>query len=86
MTWPANSLFDAYAVNRVLLSNLDHGEYGVCVASPILDPAYTDAEIPPQGDGFAYIVRGVDWVCGLGSLGADSAGVLRVDPAANVCP
>ena len=46
-----------------------------------------DGETPVPGDGFLYLVRGVDAGCGgAGDYGADSAGTARssIDPAA--CP
>ncbi|MDX1515305.1 MAG: TonB-dependent receptor, partial [Woeseiaceae bacterium] len=35
--------------------------------------AYNDTEIPPPGSGFAYLVQGESYECGLGSLGYDTA-------------
>ena len=86
LIWPYSGLIDSYSVSRLLLSSLGYGESGECVASGIVGSSYTMGELPPAGDGFGYLVRGVDSVCGAGSLGADSRGALRADPGAGVCP
>jgi len=84
--WPYNGFVDTYSVARVLLSELGPGEYGQCIASGISGSSFIEGEPPPAGDGFGYLVRGVDSACGLGTLGADSSGRLRQDPDVEVCP
>jgi hypothetical protein len=45
--------------------------------------SHPDAELPPPGDAFHYLVRGVDAGCGgAGSAGTDSTGAPRPFP----CP
>lgn len=69
-TWSESSLADRYHLTRGLLSSLKLGQYGPCLASVPAPPFPLDADVPPLGDGFLYIVQGEDTSCGgLGSLG-----------------
>ena len=53
-----------------------------CLATAHPSPPYTDAALPPPGDGWYYHVRGRN-ACGAGPLGSGSNGVPRPSP---VCP
>jgi hypothetical protein len=82
LSWTPVVLADAYDLSRGLLSGLQDG-YGSCLAALHPDLFYVDADSPPVGDGFAYLVRGHDSGCGGGGLlGSDSAGTPRPSP----CP
>ena len=58
---------------------------GECRASGITETAWEDAEVPPAGKAFVYLVRGVSPGCGPGTLGFGAYGVTRVDTG-GVCP
>jgi len=63
--------------------HLDGGMTGAtCLAMAQPGPPYTDATVPPVGDGFYYHVRGRN-VCGPGALGFASNGSPRPAPP---CP
>jgi S-formylglutathione hydrolase FrmB len=65
ITWPGQPTADAYDLSRGLASALlASGDYGTCLAEDLPDPSYDDAERPPAGDGFVYLVRGEDDACG----------------------
>ncbi|MCU0253822.1 MAG: hypothetical protein MUE47_04705, partial [Acidobacteria bacterium] len=87
VSWQATASADAYDVTRGALSALAPAVYGPCFANDRVEPFVDDDETPGAGDGFLYLVRGVDAGCGgAGGYGNDSAGASRFnsDPAA--CP
>jgi hypothetical protein len=82
LVWTAAPRADVHDLSRGLLSGLAAG-YGDCLVPGLVTPTYVDADLPPPGDGFQYLVRGVDLGCGgAGPLGQDSAGNPRPSP----CP
>jgi hypothetical protein len=82
LSWNAAARADAYDISRGLLGGLPDG-YGVCLEPLWPALSYTDADVPPLGDGFFYLVRGHDAGCGGGGpLGPDSTGTPRPSP----CP
>ena len=85
LEWSPSADAESYAVTRGLLSALAPGQYGACLAGGITATAYEDADLPPLGDGYDYLVQGETAQCGAGSLGFASAGErVNSDPAA--CP
>jgi N-acetylneuraminic acid mutarotase len=84
--WSVAPGSDTYLITRAVLSALGPGEYGSCLAANIATTSYDDTEMPPASDGFGYIVRGVDSVCGEGALGYDSVGLERLDTTPGSCP
>ena len=46
----------------------------------------TDGDLPAISDGYAYLVQGVNLICGPGALGQDSSGVERVNSDPGACP
>ena len=87
ISWSPAPSADAYDVTRGALAALAPGAYGPCLANDRAESHVDDGERPLPGDGFLYLVRGVDAGCGgAGGYGADSAGSSRSnsDPAA--CP
>ena len=82
LSWTAAARSDSYDLTRGLVSGLAAG-YGACFAPGVAGLSYVDAELPADGQSFAYLVRGVDAGCGgAGSLGTNSAGTPRPSP----CP
>ncbi len=82
LSWTVSTRADAYDLTRGLVSGLS-GSYGSCYQSLIPGLAHVDDQLPPAGDGFAYLVRGYDAGCGGGGpLGDDSFGSERNSP----CP
>jgi hypothetical protein len=83
LAWSEAARADSYDLIRALLSELAAGSYGSCLAPMLGSPLYDDPDSPPQGEGFAYLVRGRDTGCGGGgSLGTASSGSERSSP----CP
>jgi hypothetical protein len=75
--WPAVSGGDVYSVSRVDLASLGAGEYGDCQIEGVQGTTYEDPDVPPAGQGFAYIVQAQNFDCGLGPAGYDSSELLR---------
>jgi len=67
--WAPTATAETYSVARVALSELGPGSYGTCVAGGLTGLSYDDSEVPAPSAGYAYLVYGVDAVCGSGSLG-----------------
>jgi hypothetical protein len=84
LDWSPAARADAYDVSRGSVAALVlSGDYGACVAPLVPGPPHLDSDVPADGAGFAYLVRGHDLGCGGGGgLGTDSAGNLRPSP----CP
>ncbi len=82
LSWTAAARADAYDLSRGLLDGLP-GSYGACLAPLLPGLSHVDADLPPAGGGFLYLVRGHDTGCGGGGpTGYDSAGSPRPSP----CP
>jgi hypothetical protein len=64
---------DVYSVVRGRLSDLSAGDYGDCFLEAVEDTGFSDAEIPPGGDGFTYLIQGQNFDCGMGTLGYASS-------------
>jgi hypothetical protein len=78
----AASFADTYDVSRGAIADLPSG-LGSCFATGSSSLTVVDADVPAPGEGFAYVVRGVDAGCGgPGPAGFDSAGTPRALP----CP
>ena len=88
-SWPAAATVLSWNVYRGTLPGISATNAGACFLGGRPSPDFTDAEIPPAGEGFFYHVTGVYLhpVSGLpveGSLGTDSEGRLR--PNSVPCP
>ncbi|MCP3981156.1 MAG: hypothetical protein GY716_17800 [bacterium] len=82
LSWSSAVRANAYDLIRGLVSGLAGG-YGSCHQSAIVGQTWLDADLPPAGEIFTYLVRGNDLGCGGGgSLGDDSSGAPRPSP----CP
>ncbi|MBP7146541.1 MAG: hypothetical protein KBD01_03280 [Acidobacteria bacterium] len=85
IAWLAVPGAETYDVGRGLVSALGPGQYGPCLADDIDALSLEDAEVPPGGESFFYLVRGNVPGC-TANWGHDSAGNERTnhDPAG--CP
>jgi hypothetical protein len=90
VSWSAEGLADLYDVSRGLLSALDGQDYGACQNHrdpDRTDTVFEDAEVLPAGDGYFYVVRGVDTDCpATGTWGAASDGTERTNANPAGCP
>jgi aminopeptidase N len=82
LSWTPAIRADAYDLVRGPIGSLSTG-YGTCLAPLLPGLSYDDSDVSPAGEGYAYLVRGNDTLCGGGgSIGTDSAGAPRTSP----CP
>jgi len=86
LQWTGVPGADAHAITRGTLSSLGAGHYGACLDAAVTGTSYDDADLPPEGDGFSYLVQGVDALCGSGSLGFDGSGGVRQNLDPGACP
>lgn len=68
---------DVYAVSRARIPKLSSSLLGRCLDSNLGQSWIDDPQTPPVGDGYAYLIQGVDTVCGGGTLGTGSGGAER---------
>jgi hypothetical protein len=85
LDWSAASGADAYSVTRGVLSQIGASQYGGCLAEGLAETSHEDGELPPPGDGFAYLVQAQNFDCGLGPLGYTSAEQPRENLSAGAC-
>jgi subtilisin family serine protease len=85
LSWNGVAGADVYDVSRGALSALDGSNYGACLAEDAAGTSFADPEQPPPGDGFFYLVRGDDAVCGAGTTGVRSDGTTRVNANSGAC-
>jgi hypothetical protein len=86
LVWNAALAAASYNVYRGDLADLDCGFFGTCRTPWDFDPAdlvFSDTSLPATGEGFFYLVTGVDAGGNEGLLGASACG-LRDN--ANACP
>ena len=73
-----------------LLTDLDGEDYGACQNGrddDLSDTRFEDAEMPPAGQGFFYLVRARDLICpATGTWGRRSDGAERVNTNPSACP
>ncbi len=87
VSWSAAPGAERYDVSRGLLSSSHAGDYGPCLGDSVAGTSLPDPSVPPPGDGFLYLVRGVDDFCGgPGTWGTGSNGVERVNGNLLACP
>jgi hypothetical protein len=86
LLWPAAEGADAHAVSRAMISLLSTNEFGQCVEASLTQNSFDDAQTPPPGDGFAYLVQGVNAVCGSGTLGPGFGDAERSNLDPQACP
>ena len=70
---------------RGTLSALSTMHMGDCVVGGWTSLTWDDAEVPPPGAGFVYLVQGESPECGAGTLGFGVYGVARVNTG-GACP
>jgi hypothetical protein len=88
LTWSTASGADSYSVTRVLLSDLAPGLYGICLEDQVPGGAteFVDSDPPAAGDGYGYLINGVSFSCGPGTLGFATGGVERINEHPAACP
>lgn len=90
LTWQQSRTADRYDVSRGLISELGVTSYGSC--QTVRDPnpgdtQFDENQLPPIGEAFFFLVRGVDQSCGgAGSWGSASNGSERVNGNPAGCP
>jgi len=82
--WHGVSGADTYDLLRGNLADLDGAGYGDCLADDLTARNYEDGAVPLPGEGFYYLVRADDAVCGSGPAGPGVGGAER-GGAASVC-
>jgi hypothetical protein len=74
---------DFFDVSRGDIAALDGSNYGGCLAEDHTDRWLADTDVPLTGEGYFYLVRGDDAICGSGTLGQGNGGErLNDDPSA----
>jgi hypothetical protein len=84
LTWSGTAWADLYAITRGPVSGLPAGRFGGCVAPSTSALTFEDADAPPLGQAWIYLVQGRSLSCGAGTLGFTSGGAERsnLDPDA----
>jgi len=85
LDWTAAAGADAYSVTRGDLSALDFTGLGSCLEEGVDGLSVEDPAIPGSGEGFAYLVQGQSFECGLGVLGYASSEEARSNSDAGAC-
>jgi len=89
LEWNGAPFSDYYDVERELLSRLDGSDYGACQTSRDPDPTdtvFTEDQFPPAGDGFFFLVRGINRGCpAAGPRGTTSSGTTRDNTNPSAC-
>lgn len=85
LSWTSAAGADAYSVSRGLLSAKGPNQYGPCLTNNVATPGLSDAEIPPVGDGYFYLVQAQSYECTLGTLGWTSSEAERNNFSAGSC-
>ncbi len=78
LSWSPESTVSSHDVVRGGLTSLPPGASAVCLATGAASPPVLDGAVPAAGDGFWYLVRGVN-SCGRGPYAED-------DPTIPACP
>jgi hypothetical protein len=82
LNWSAAPRAREYEVIRGVLSAIQSGAgFTICLSNGSALPSASDSQIPPSGDGFGYLVRGLDCAGSGGTWGPERDGTI-VDP----CP
>jgi hypothetical protein len=84
LAWDAERSVGVYNLYRALVSSLSGLGYGSCEQLDITGPATGDADAPPAGDGYFYLVTAENMLGEEGTKGRDSAGAERAN--ASPCP
>jgi hypothetical protein len=85
VSWPALTGADQYAVTRGLLSTLAWLEFGDCLSAEVTDGWIDDGDLPPDGDGYTYLLQGASGACGMGTLGFGPGGWERINENSAAC-
>jgi Tol biopolymer transport system component len=84
--WSVAAGADQYAVTRGALGSVLPGSYGACFEAGVTVTESLDDELPAPNEGYAYLVHGVNAICGAGPLGSDSTDVERINEDPGACP
>jgi N-acetylneuraminic acid mutarotase len=79
LLWNPATAADTYLITRASTSTLSSTNLGDCLASGVPATSYDDPQLPPPGNGWAYLVQAQNYDCGVGTLGWDSAEVQRTN-------
>jgi arabinan endo-1,5-alpha-L-arabinosidase len=87
LSWRPIPIADGYDVTRGPLSGLAWGDFGVCLSNDQAATSLDDPGLPASGEGFTYLVRGVDSGCGGGgTYGSSGSGSERSNTNPSTCP
>jgi hypothetical protein len=90
ISWSAALFSDLYDVERGLITQLNGSDFGECQNArdpDRTDTLFVDDEPAPPGQGFFYLVRGVNLSCGQsGGYGDQSSGDERTNSNPSGCP
>lgn len=84
--WGVAAGANHYAVTRGALHSMLPGSYGACFEAGIMATESLDDDLPAPNAGYAYLVHGVNAICGAGPLGSDSTDVERINEDPGACP
>lgn len=85
LSWVSAGGADAYSITRGTLGSLAANQYGTCIAEGVNSLTFDDATPPLSDQGFAYLVQGQSFECGLGSLGFTSSEHERSNAGGGAC-
>ena len=85
LTWDALAASDSYLVTRGLTGSLSAGHYGSCFVRGLTATTTSDADLPPAGAAFTYLVQGDNDECGPGTLGYSSNETERMNSNPAAC-
>jgi hypothetical protein len=83
LSWPSIPGADSYGVSRAY-AVIGPGAYGPCLAEGFVETSLEDADDPPPGQLFFYLVDAAN-ACGPGSLGTTGTGQQRVNNHPGAC-
>jgi hypothetical protein len=85
LSWTTTAGADAYLVTRGGLATLGPDAYGDCLADGVAATSLEDADLPPAGQGYFYLVQAQNFDCGSGSLGYTGDETARLNASAGAC-
>jgi hypothetical protein len=77
LAWDPLPGADGYAVLRGDLGTILAGDAGACLADALGGPPLDDADLPPAGAGYFYLVQAWNHDCGGGALGLAAGEIVR---------
>ncbi|MCP3979620.1 MAG: hypothetical protein GY716_09860 [bacterium] len=86
LSWASAPGSHTYSITRGSTVLLTSGNYGSCIATDVVDPAFDDFALPAPGTTRTFLVQGVSDECGPGTLGVDGSGAERANASPGGCP